>query len=908
MASISPPGGACPAPGAWTDGGSTPGRRNALRSRARLGYKPTMSNLRRTVAVLAFLLPLASAAWAAPDCDGGSLLGLRLTATGLRLDGTISRPGVHHGTLLGTNAFHFELSAADDPATILYAATIPADRFMTRGSYTLYDRLGSFSGQVILRDSNKQSDTVIVSIRVAASIVGADVARDVRASFTAGSRCARTCVSSCLLVRGKLRCRASAGYRPFADEGFGGYLKLPRGATSPLCGLAIDTNPACDFLIEERCVLPYPSSFFLRPDPSTPTGLRVSYGPQSLPKNLSNTYVDPTDWNTLDGFSPGPMILALFPDTGFPVAVGPGSNVAFHTNYARSLEADHPVVLVNATTGERIVHFVELDANTTDVTRRALIVRPGRRLDDATRYIVAFRDLVDTLGTPIRPRLAFRAIRDGGTEAEIAAACGSACAAAIVGRRPVFTDVFQRLQANGVDPATLILAWDFTTASTQALTGCIRAVRDQAFALGTPSFAVTSVDDGAGGAGRNANIFRRVQGTFQAPLFMTADAPGSRLNLVGGVPTQNGYATVPCVVDLPRIAVNVGGTPQPARPTLWGHGLLGSRTQVTALSLLANTYDFVVGGVDMQGMSSADLPVVFSLVQNLSQFHFIPERLHQGFLNHLLLGRLLLDPVHGFNSDSAFRFGGVPLIDNTEVYYSGGSQGGIFGVAIMSIAEDFKRGFVAVPGANYSTLLHRSIDFNPYLGLQRTAYPDPLDEEVLLALIQQLWDRAEPQGYMNHLTVGDLSSPPVPHKILIHMATYDSEVSNVSTEIMVRSLGIKQVTPVHRSFFQVAETTAPFDDSAFVEVNPQRKFCNVPGGGPGPGRACTIDADCPGTGDPPSYTFCDPDVPPLTNQAPPYNNGNHGATGSTATGAQIAEFLKPAGQVLQFCAGACDPN
>src|SRR5262249_58236077 len=105
----------------------------------------------------------------------------------------------------------------------------------------------------------------------------------------------------------------------------------------------------------------------------------------------------------------------------------------------------------------------------------------------------------------------------------------------------------------GVAPARLLLAWDFTTASPSALTDWLRAVRDQAFALGTPSFTVTSVDDGPRGTGRNANIFRRVQGTFQAPLFMTADAPASRLNLVGGVPTQNGYATVPFVVAIPHV-------------------------------------------------------------------------------------------------------------------------------------------------------------------------------------------------------------------------------------------------------------------------------------------------------------------------------------------------------------------
>ena len=868
-----------------------------------------MSNLVRALVALGLFPLLAGPAWGAPDCDGGTIRTLRLTATRLRLDGTITRPGAHHATLLdGATPFHFELTDADDPATVLYQATIPADRFRTRQGQTAYDGQDAFHGRIIFRDSTQQADTVRVSIRVAAPIAGSKVGRATRAAFTTGSRCARTCVAACAAGDRRLRCAASVAYQPFADETFGGFLRAVPSATSSFCGLALDLTPGCDFLIEERCALPYPSSVFLRPDPTTPTGLRLNYGPQTLPKNLSNVHVDPTDWNTLDGFSPGPTILALFPDTGLPVAVGPGSNVASHTNFARSLEADHPIVLMNADTGERIPHFAELDANTDDVSRRALIIRPGRRLDDATRYLVAFRNLKDTAGHPIRPRLAFRALRSGEGERELTAACGSRCAAAIVAREPGFGDIITRLKAQHVGPEDLILAWDFTTASTPALTDWIRAVRDQAFALGTPTFTVTSIDDGPGGTGRNTNIFRRVQGTFQAPLFMTADAPGSRLNLVDGVPRQNGYATVPFVVDIPRLAVNVGGTPQPARPTLWGHGLLGSRTQVTALSLLANTYNFVIGGVDMQGMSSADLPTVVTLIQDLSLFHFIPERLHQGFLHHLLLGRLLRDATHGFNSNPAFQFGGVPLIDTTEVYYSGGSQGGIFGVAIMSIAEEFHRGFVAVPAANYSTLLHRSVDFNPYLALQRSAYPDRLDEQLLVALIQQLWDRAEPQGYMNHLVSGDLSSPPVPHKILIHMATYDSEVSNLGTEIMVRSLGIKQVTPVHRSFFQIDEAAAPFDDSAFVEVNPERTFCNLPGGGPNPGSACTSDADCPAAGNPPTHTFCDPDVPPLTNQPPPFNNGNHGSTGSAATGAQIAEFLKPDGQVLQYCVGPCNPN
>ena len=855
-----------------------------------------------TASVLA--LPLA--ATAAPDCDGGRVYSLRLRPDRIRFHASLTRRGVTHDTLVtAPGGLRLEIFDADDPAVVLYSTTIPADRFAPHGQATRYIGGGAFHGTITLRNSRRQRDTVRLSVHaVDAAVTGLGGPRDLRVRIVTDGGCGRTCVAACAAGNG-LACHPSAAYVPFPDEQFGAYASRPARPVSALCGLEIDAASPCDFLVEERCILPYPSSRFLVPDATTPTGLRVHYPPDGLPANTHAVHVDPTDWNTLDGFSPGPMIMALFPDTGSPVDLA-ATNVAFHTDFGRSLDADHPTVLMKAATGERVLHFAEMDANTNDLTRKALIIRPGRRLEDGTRYLVAIRNLVDTLGHPIRPRLAFRALRDGGTQAEIARACGTACAAAIGARRPSFASLFQTLADHGVDPAELILAWDFTTASTQALTGWIVSIRDQAFALPTPTFTVTNVDDGPSHTGRDANIFARISGTFQAPLFMTADAPASRLNLAGGVPAQNGYATVPFLVDIPRLAV--GGAP--GRPTLWGHGLLGSRTQIGALSVLANTYDFIVGGVDMQGMSSDDLvPAVLPIVQDFSNFHYIPERLHQGFLNHLLMGRLMGDPVAGLNSHPAFQLGagGAGVIDTTETYYSGGSQGGIFGIAIMSIATNFKRGFLAVPGANYSTLLHRSIDFNPYLALIRGNYPDRLDEQLLVALGQQLWDRAEPQGYLSHLVAGDLSSPPVPHKVLIHMATYDSEVSNLGTEIMVRSLGIEQLTPVHRSFFQIPERAAPFDGSAFVEVDPMRggSKCHTPGG-TDHGADCTTDADCPGPGDPASRTMCASGIPPLTNQPPAFNNGAHGSTGSPEMGQQIDAFLRPDGMVAQFCSGPCD--
>src|SRR5262249_51570166 len=172
------------------------------------------------------------------------------------------------------------------------------------------------------------------------------------------------------------------------------------------------------------------------------------------------------------------------------------------------------------------------------------------------------------------------------SDREVGRACGRRCAATIAARRPATAATLDALASRGIDPADLVLAWEFTTASTTALTGWMHTIRDEAFALGTPAFTVTSVDDG-GGAGFGPNVWARIEGTFEAPLFMTADAPGARLNLVGGVPVQNGVGHVPFVVDVPRSAL-ASPTPVPGRPLVWGHGFFADRYQIANFDGFAN--------------------------------------------------------------------------------------------------------------------------------------------------------------------------------------------------------------------------------------------------------------------------------------------------------------------------------
>ena len=132
-------------------------------------------------------------------------------------------------------------------------------------------------------------------------------------------------------------------------------------------------------------------------------------------------------------------------------------------------------------------------------------------------------------------------------------------------------------------------------------------------------------------------------------------------------------------------------------------------------------------------------------------------------------------------------------------------------------------------------------------------------------IIQQVWDRAEPNGWHHHTLSNPLPNTPV-HKILVHMSFGDEQVANIGTEIMVRSMGLPQLAPAARSFFDIPDLAGPLD-SAMVES-----------------------------------------PPPETN-IPPTNYGAHGGMRLlNAIQAQIDQFLRTGGDVQNFCSGPCDPE
>jgi hypothetical protein len=537
-------------------------------------------------------------------------------------------------------------------------------------------------------------------------------------------------------------------------------------------------------------MLPFPNNYFTVPDRHSATGLRVHFDAAAMPANVLGRHIDPTEWNRQDGFSPGEPILVQVP--GLDVA---RSRIAPVTDVGSSLRADAPIVLINARTGRRTPYWAELDAHAAAAPdRQLLIIRPAVALDEGATYLVGLRGLRDRAGRPIAAPAAFTS------------------ALAATGRHRTGRDrqvqhIAASLAAHGVRTRDLYLAWDFTVASEQNLTGRMLAIRDTAFrALGTsaPKFTVTSVTDYS--TAQDARIARQVVGTVTVPSFLTGSGgPGSRLHYgpVGGdglpatpdaLPTPSGQnLQADFVCNIPRSA----DPAHPAHLSLYGHGLLGSPTEINAGNVkdMSNGQDFMFCATSWIGLAAADVNFVAGVWADVSTFAAVPDRLQQSFLNFLFLGRAM-DTRSGFASDPAFQDAhGHPLIDvRGGLHYDGNSQGGINGGALTAIAQDFTRAVLGVPGMNYSTLLQRSVDFAPFQQIEDGYYPDPEDQQIIFGLLQMLWDRGEADGYAQHLTSDPLPHTPA-HTVLMHVAFADHQVSNAAAEVEARTIGARLYQP-----------------------------------------------------------------------------------------------------------------
>jgi hypothetical protein len=689
----------------------------------------------------------------------------------------------------------------------------------------------------------------------------------------------------------------------------------------------------CDPLDPAHCLLPFPNDWFTIEDALLPSGRRVALLPTQMPRNAAGKPIDPTPWDFNDGFSPGALIVVKVPGLDVPAAFEQ-SGIAPITDVARSLDPSAPVQILDAESARPQLAFAELDRADDLASPEAgeaggsdpqppspadttLLIRPARNLLEGRRYVVVLRDLVDADGAPIEAREPYRSCRDRAPLADplLQARCDE-----------LRTDVFPVLERAGIDPRRTYLAWDFTVASAENLAGRMLHIRDDAFAqLGdvdlanrtvegdAPAFVVTAIEDflpcGDDGCqdGEDARIARRVEGRVLVPCYLNAPGcpSGSRFaldplsGLPQAIPGNQSPANFVCNLPHSVVSGDLDGSVAPGHPTIVGHGLFGDATTVDSGKFkdMMRDYGFVMCATDFIGMAFEDIPYSVSMLSDLSLFPGLADRVQQGMLNFLFLGRAMIHPA-GLNGDPAFQFGGEGVFETGELYYTGGSQGGIIGGSLTAVAPDFRFGALGVPGMNYSMLLRRSVDFDIFAEVLYRAYPDELERPLLISLIQMLWDRAESNGYAHHMTDDPYPNTP-PHEVYLFPAFGDHQVTMWSAEVMARTVGASIHSPV-------------MDAGRHPDVHPYFAIPRVAYDGSGEFHGSSIVVWDIGPCRDPDGTLTDPAVrctrgttpPPTTNNPNRVGQDPHGPDASDLPEGQLNTVLfMLEGKIRDVCGG-----
>ena len=613
------------------------------------------------------------------------------------------------------------------------------------------------------------------------------------------------------------------------------------------------TPQQCDWLDPAVCMQPFANDYFTKKDQTSETGLRLNFGATATPRTIEDNYLDVTDLNRGDGFSPGNLITLKIPGLDTPAAFA-NSGIVSIDDLAKYEDPNQAVMVINADTGERHPIWAELDSNPTTIDPGSggpggintnptntksvnLIIRPARNWDHEARYIVVLRNLKNASNQTIQSPIGFRVYRDNLQTTQ----------KPVEDRRASMNSIINTAVSKaGVNRSSLYMAWDFTVASGESVTGRALTIRDDAFerlgdtnladrkVTGTaPNVTVTNVNNNP-----NARVLRRIDGNIEVPCYLNSDncAPGGTFEFNADnelIIPPNKTATFPFRCQIPKNATAAN----PTTTGTYGHGLLGAFTQVSAqeeVGLRANT---TWCAVDWAGFSSADMGTVLASLADMSNFNKMADRMQQGFVNFLYLQRALIHP-DGMAALEAFQDEeGDSLIDlsegpDTRGQYMGISQGGIMGGALTALSPDADYGVLGVPGMNYSTLLRRSVDSDQYfkndtIGLYKY-YPDFGNRMLLLSLVQLLWDRGEANGYAHFMTDEPLPNTP-PHEVLLRVAFSDHQVANVSAEVEARTIGAKMYDPAllpgrHWSndpFFEIekaqpAEDGTPWRDGSIL--------------------------------------------------------------------------------------------
>jgi len=559
------------------------------------------------------------------------------------------------------------------------------------------------------------------------------------------------------------------------------------------CGGSDDSGipDQCNPLGGEGCLLPWPSMAFAKADSTSKTGFRIALTKDAMPINGDQIAIDPKMVDRWDGFSPTGPMLAMFPK-GVSI-----TNLPTFKDPTASLAADSPIVLLDIDTGERAPFFAEADANFTDPAQSALIIRPLARLHTSAHYAVAIRNTVKGAdGSDLPVSAGFAALRDGKDFGH-----------------PHFADVkanadkmFSALATAGVQKSELVLAWDFVTASDDFLRSDLTAMRDAALpAIGTNGANLSFV-----GTLQPAisGIYKAYVGTYKAPNFLSDMENDDSIITRGadGTPMMNGMRDANFAALIPDCVNTQQG---PFTTIVFGHGLFGSAKEYlddSFTQMLAEKYCFIIVAGDFIGLTSRQLTLASLAVNDLNLGYGITEKLGQSIIDFISLENAVRGPM---STAPEFQdMTGKAVIDPAHTYYVGGSLGGIMGNVFMAYDPNITRGVLAVPGGVWSMLFERSEAWHLLQGAAMGSYTNPQTYQLLIAFFGMAFEPYDPITTAEHVIHDPL--PGIPAKdILMWYSMGDCLVSNITTEMVARTMGITLIDPAVKQVWSMTPAPGP---------------------------------------------------------------------------------------------------
>jgi hypothetical protein len=240
----------------------------------------------------------------------------------------------------------------------------------------------------------------------------------------------------------------------------------------------------------------------------------------------------------------------------------------------------------------------------------------------------------------------------------------------------------------------------------------------------------------------------------------------------------------------------------------------------------------------------------------------------------------------GLAASGAFQGpGGRPLVDTSALYFYGNSVGGILGGVATAVGPDVRRAVLGVTGIDlFNLMVPRSTSLGSLGKFVLRNYRDRSLHPLILDLLQQLWDRADPDAYAAQM----ISSPPPntpSHDVLLQVAYGDFQVSVFAAAVEARTIGAHAYEPA----------LEPGDG----RVRDSQLMYGVPAIGAGPfgGPAIVVWDSGPGRTQPPPLEGRPP-TPGAANQDP-----HEDPRYTPAAQAQISAFMHPQGGVLDVCGG-----